>query len=377
MHPIPTARLSSFYFFYYAALGAFTPYWSLFLQARGQDVAAISVLMSLWYGTRIIAPSTWGFLAARSARPVRWLRIGCLLAAASFAVFLLPMDFGGLFIAMCVFCFAYNAVMPQFESLTLSHLAGRSERYGRIRAWGSIGFIAVVAGFGVALEYVPMTALPLLMLPLYVGVFLSAMGNDYGPAIAPQASQDNGFLERLKQPAVLAFFAVSLLIQISFGPYYTFFSVYLEGYGYRAASLGTFWSIGVAAEIMVFFFSARMFRRWSPGRILQLALLSGALRWGLTSLFAANAPIMGLLQLTHAFNFAGFLAAAMQLLVRFFPGRLNGHAQGVFYGLTGVGGVVGALLAGQLWQLGGGELAFQVAAATCIAGWLIAWRYLD
>ena len=63
---LPHWRLSGFYLAYYAALGAFTPYWSLFLKARGHDIAAISVLMSLWYATRIVAPSSWGWLSGRS-----------------------------------------------------------------------------------------------------------------------------------------------------------------------------------------------------------------------------------------------------------------------------------------------------------------------
>ena len=97
MRSIPASRLSSFYFVYYAALGAFTPYWSLFLKSRGQDVAAIGVLMSLWYATRIVAPSTWSGLAARSRHPVRWLRGGCVLTLAGAALFVLPLDFAGLF----------------------------------------------------------------------------------------------------------------------------------------------------------------------------------------------------------------------------------------------------------------------------------------
>src|SRR5690606_34022379 len=130
---------------YYAALGAFTPYWSLYLQSQGMGVAAISVLMSLWYATRILAPSTWTMLAARSPRPIRWLHVGCWLTLASFTGFLLPWKFAGLFAVMCAFFFFYNAVMPQFESITQSHLHGRSDRYGLIRVWGSIGFILVVA----------------------------------------------------------------------------------------------------------------------------------------------------------------------------------------------------------------------------------------
>src|SRR6478735_12007690 len=93
---VPALRLSSFYFMYYAVLGGFTPYWSLYLKDRGQDAAAIGLLMSLWYATRIVAPSSWNWLAGRSSRPIRWLHLGCLASVASFCVFLLPLDFAGL-----------------------------------------------------------------------------------------------------------------------------------------------------------------------------------------------------------------------------------------------------------------------------------------
>src|SRR3569623_111628 len=105
---VPAAALSSFYLTYYAALAAFTPYWSVYLEHRGQDAAAISELMSLWYGTRIFAPKYWGWLVARSSLSIRWLLIGCVLTVLSFLPFVLPMCFAGLFVAMVIFCFTYN-----------------------------------------------------------------------------------------------------------------------------------------------------------------------------------------------------------------------------------------------------------------------------
>ncbi|GAA0719693.1 MFS transporter [Dokdonella soli] len=373
MRPIPATRLSGFYFAYYAALGAFTPYWSLFLKARGQDVAAISVLMSLWYATRIVAPSSWSWLAERSPRPVRWLRIGCAITFASFALFLLPIDFAGLFVAMCVFCFAYNAVMPQFEAITLSHLTGRSELYGRVRVWGSIGFITVVAVFGLAFDHVPVTSLPLLMLPLYAGLLASSFCNDYGADIPDASPARTGFREHLLRREVIIFFVVALLTQISFGPYYTFFSLYLEQHAYRPSALGAYWTIGVAAEILMFFLSARVFMRWEPTYVLVVALVSASLRWWVTALLPDNILLMALAQVTHALNFAAFFAACMQLLVRFFPGRLNGHGQGLYYGFSsGVGGVLGALLAGRLWAIDGGRTAFLVAGVIAALATILA-----
>jgi len=375
--PLPFVRLSGFYFAYYAALGAFTPYWGLYLKARGMDVAAISVLMSLWYATRIVAPSTWTTLAAHSPAPINWLRFGCFLTLASFTAFLLPLGFAGLFVVMCVFCFAYNAVMPQFESITMSHLGVRSDRYGLIRVWGSVGFILVVALYGILVDRIGIASLPWLMLPLFAGLLVSAYCNQYARLTDEVHDPDpHSFRQRLKRPQVIAFFAAAFLAQVSFGPYYTFFSIYLTEHGYSASMLGMFWTVGVVAEIGVFFLASRIFRRWDAGKVMVFALLSAALRWWMTAIWPDNTAVLLLAQLTHALNFGAFFAAVMQLLVRFFPGRMNGHGQGVFYGLSsGVGGVVGALAAGQLWHLGG-HFAFLVSSGVALVAAAIAWYWL-
>ena len=375
--PVPMLRLAGFYFAYYAALGAFTPYWSLYLQSQGMSVAAISVLMSLWYATRILAPSTWTTLAARSPRPIRWLRVGCWLTLASFTGFLLPWKFAGLFAVMCAFCFFYNAVMPQFESITQSHLHGRSDRYGLIRVWGSIGFIVVVALFGVLIDRLGVAVLPWLMLPLFAGLLVSSYCNNYAAAPATAAHGDEaGFRQRLRRPETVAFFVAAFLVQVSFGPYYTFFSIYLGEHGYTPSVQGMLWSIGVLVEIGLLFLSQRIFRRWGARRLLVFSLGITALRWWVTAAWPDSLSVMVLAQTTHAFSFAAFFAAAMLLLAEYFPGRHNGHGQGVFYGLSsGVGGVIGALLAGQLWRIGG-QAAFVASGFISLAAFAIAWYWL-
>lgn len=375
--PVPMLRLASFYFAYYAALGAFTPYWSLYLHSQGMGMAAISVLMSLWYATRIVAPSAWTSLAARSSRPIRWLHVGCVLTVASFAAFLLPWKFAGLFAAMCAFCFFYNAVMPQFESITQSHLHGRTDRYGLVRVWGSVGFIVVVAGYGALIDRLGAASLPWLMLPLFGGLLASAWCNHYAEPPAVVAHEDDaGFRERLRRPETVAFFAAAFLIQISFGPYYTFFSIYLGEHGYAPTMQGVLWSIGVLVEIGLLFLSRRIFRRWGARRLLVFSLGVTVLRWWATALFPDSLPVLVLAQMTHAFSFAAFFAAAMLLLAEYFPGRHNGHGQGVFYGLSsGVGGVIGALLAGQLWRFGG-QVAFAVSGFIALAACGVAWHWL-
>jgi Nucleoside H+ symporter. len=374
---VPVARLSSFYLVYYAALGAFTPYWSLFLASRGMSVTAISVMMSLWYATRVVAPSIWTSAAARSPNPIRWLRAGCILTLLTFAAFLLPLEHAWLYPAMVVFCFFYNAVMPQFESITLTHLGGDSHRYGLIRVWGSFGFIAVVSLFGWLIEHHGAGRLPWLMLPLFALLVASGFANRYARNIPARSADAEGFWQIVRRPAVLAFFIAAFLEQLSFGPYYTFFSVYMDQHGYATSTLGLMWTVGVVFEVAVFFTISRFFRRWDASWLLILSMGSAALRWWATALWPENLAVMLIAQSTHCLGFAAFFASAMQLLAGYFPGRLNGHGQGLFYGFSsGLGGVLGALIAGQLWPLGNGQVAFLVAGGFALVGTLIAWRWI-
>ncbi|OEY99823.1 MULTISPECIES: MFS transporter [Stenotrophomonas] len=369
---VPVARLSSYYLFYYAALGAFTPYWSLFLTARGMSVTAISVMMGIWYATRIVAPTTWTSIAAASRDPIRWLRIGSVLTLVTFCAFLLPLPQPWMYPAMVVFCFFYNAVMPQFESITLTHLGNDSHRYGMIRVWGSLGFIAVVMGFGWFLEGRSAGVLPWLMLPLFALLVGSSFANRYARDFHRADGDATGFWQIVRKPQVLAFFLAAFMEQLSFGPYYTFFSVYMDHHGYATSTLGLLWTIGVVFEVAVFFTIGRFFRRYDASWMLLIALLSSTVRWTVTALFPQHLGVMLVAQTAHALGFAAFFAAAMQMLATYFPGRLNGHGQGLLYGFSsGVGGVLGALIAGQLWGIDNGRTAFLVGAGFAAAGALL------
>ncbi len=57
----------------------------------------------------------------------------------------------------------------------------------------------------------------------------------------------------LKRPEIRAFLAICLLIQLSHGPYYTFYTIYLEQHGYNRGLIGQLWALGVIAEVVIFF----------------------------------------------------------------------------------------------------------------------------
>jgi PPP family 3-phenylpropionic acid transporter len=217
-----------------------------------------------------------------------------------------------------------------------------------------------------------------MMLPLFGMLLAAAFFNRYAePPAAPVQGDEAGFRARMRRPETIAFFVAAFLVQVSFGPYYTFFSIYLGEHGYSPSMQGVLWSIGVLVEIGVLFLSQRIFRRWGARRLLVFSLGITVLRWWATAAWPDSLPVMVVAQATHAFSFAAFFAAAMLLLAEYFPGRHNGHGQGVFYGLSsGVGGVIGALLAGQVWHYAGGQAAFALAGFIALSSCAVAWRWL-
>jgi PPP family 3-phenylpropionic acid transporter len=372
MAPVPTLRLSGFYFAYLAALGAFSPYFPLWLDAQGLSAVAISGMLSLWYGTRVVSPSAWGHLVLRSARPIRWLRLGAGATLLCFAGFLYPdLPLAALVVVMAAFSFFYNAIMPQFEAVTLSHLAEAPQRYGRIRLWGSVGFLITATALGPLFDRIGIGWLPWVMLPMFALLLLASFANDYGPAHRDDGPHES-LAASLRRPGVAALIGAGFLMQVAHGPYYVFFSLHLAEAGYSKGALGLFWAIGVLAEIAMFWFAARLLERHGAVRLMRWCMAAAVLRFTVTALLPGSAVVLSIAQLGHALTFGLFHSAGMQRTARLFPGRLLGQGQGLLYGLSsGLGGVTGALLAGQFWGVGGGRAAFLFAAAAAAAGlWL-------
>jgi PPP family 3-phenylpropionic acid transporter len=173
--PAPHWRLSAWYFCYFAFVGAFAPYFTLYLQSLGLTAAAIGTLMSLMLAMRMVAPNLWGWLADHLGHKVLVIRLSALLSTAGFLIFFLVHDFWGLFIAMAVMSFFWSAALPLVEALTLRHLEGHAEHYGRVRLWGSVGFIAAVLATGAWLDRAPLASLLWVNLGLLVGIGICAL----------------------------------------------------------------------------------------------------------------------------------------------------------------------------------------------------------
>lgn len=346
----PYWRLSAFYFFYFAFLGSWVPYWSLYLEKIGFKASAIGFLISIMMATKIVAPSLWGWLADRYQHRMRIIRYGAFVSFFCFLGIFLDQSLWWLALVVGGFSFFWNAVLAQFEVVTLSHLEGRYHRYSQIRLWGSIGFIVAVSALGYLFDLVSLLALPWVLIFLLALIWVSSLFVSEKTTNTQHESTE-GLASIVRKPVVIAFLVSCFLLQLAHGPYYAFFSIYLEDYGYSRTLIGQLWGLGVVAEVLLFLVMHRLFARFSVRIILLVTLTIACLRWLLIGFFAENIMVLIVAQCMHAATFGSFHAVAIELVRRFFKNGHEGQGQAIYSGISfGAGGALGALIAGLLWD---------------------------
>ena len=365
---LPYWRLSTYYFFYFAFVGAFSPYFTLYLQAISLTATEIALLMSLMQLMRILAPNMWGWLVERFGGRVTILRLSALMSLVGFGGFFLSTQFGGLLAAMALMAFFWSAALPLIEGLTFSHLGADTHRYGSIRVWGSCGFIVAVLGLGQALDSVPIEAVLWVTATILAGILACSFTL---PESAPPALErtPSSMLDTLRRREVRAVLAACFLMSAAHGALYVFYSIYLVDNAYDKALVGWMWTLGVAAEILVFMLMPRITRRFSLRAILIFSFACAVLRFVLIGWGADSLAILLFAQLLHGATFGAYHAAAIAIVNLWFPGRLQSRGQALYGSLSfGAGGMLGGLLSGYTWDSLGPEWTFTLGSGFALAG---------
>ena len=370
---LPYWRLSAFYFFLFSILGAFVPYWSLYLKEVGFSASEIGGLLAIFMFMKVVSPNLWGWLADRSGWRIQLTRWLVVLATLGFSVVYVGDSYALIAIGMVLFGLFLHAVMPQFEATTLNHLGPHTHRYSHIRLWGSIGFIVAVVALGPILEQYP----AFWLLPVITGFLIATsitgfiVPGDAGHHMPPPR---HGFLKILKRPEVIGLLCASFLMQLSHGPYYTFYSIHLQSADYSRGLIGVLWGLGVLAEVVLFIIMHHVFARYSLRHLLITALLLTTIRWLLIAFFVDSTLVIFFAQLLHAASFGLYHVVAMQLIHRHFVGSHQVRGQSLYSSISfGVGGGLGAFISGELWDGYGAEWVFSLAALATAIGLVIAW----
>lgn len=378
MQPLTiTAKLSGFYLFYYSIVGTFMPYWNLYLQDQGFNYQEIGILSSIAIVTRFFAPLIWGWIADKSGKRMLLVRIATWMEACIwFAIFVIPNSFQSVALLMLIFSFFQNAILAQFEGVTLFWLGEkRAEHYGKVRKWGSVGFILGVFIIGALLEVIPISMLPILLLAVSFLAFLWSF-TIKEPEHAPSSQKKlEPLLPILKRPTVAAFFAIEFILLFSQAPFYSFYSNFLKEIGFSTTQIGSLWATGVIAEIVMFAIAQKVFfTRFSWRTLVAICLILTSLRWFLVGIL--NTHLLGQLfaQCLHAFSFGLFHLIAMKVIFQNFSAEQQGRGQALYSTMWGLGVASGSLLAGHYWQDWSGATIFLCASVVVLLGLvLVVW----
>ncbi len=370
---VPFAALSATYF---AHIGFFNPYLPLWLKELGLPIVVISLLTSVQSFTRVFAPYAWGALSDHTGERVRLLRLS---AAIALLVSLgLWWDGGAWWIGLVLLVlFTHTSSMMSLTEAAMAHLvAGDWGRYGRVRLWGSAGFMLTVFAAGAWFEGHGMRDFPAWTAVTLGGVLLCTW---WLPDVREKHAHEQAVKEPiapvLREPAVRWFFASLFFHVMAHFAIYGFLSLYLDALGYSKAMIGTLWAVSVLVEIAWFFAQGRLIGRLRMTQWLVVGGAAAVLRMALTAGLGGWLAAMFIAQALHALTFASHHTACIAMLTQHFPGRLRGRGQALFTVIGyGLGGVLGVLAGGALVSWLGYQAMFGVATGLALLGTLCAVR---
>lgn len=382
--PLPYWRLSFYYFFYFAFIGVFSPYFTLYLQSLRLTAADIALLMSQMQLMRLLAPTFWGWLADRRGRQVDIIRLSALCACIGFTGFFLTDNFIQLFVPMTLMAFFWSAALPLVESLTFAHLAEEPHRYSRIRVWGSVGFIVAVLLGGALLDQLPIGDVPTMVFVVLLGILLMAFqlpeGRQFGRvgegAATGEASGESPpplatLRSVLAQRQVWMLLLGCFLMSSAHGVYYVFYSIHLDELGYSKGMIGLLWSLGVLVEIGLFMVMAPLMQRFSLRALLLATYAAAVVRFLMIGWGAESLVLLLIAQAMHGLTFGVHHAAAIAAVNQWFPQHIHARGQALYSSLSfGGGGLFGGLVSGLVWDPLGAGWAFTLGACFALIGYV-------
>lgn len=322
----------------FGSMGAVFPFLALELRGSGTTGVALVVAMTAIPVARLVLAPAWGAGADRlgRVRPV-------LLAATALTI----LGTVGL-VALPAFLALGAALLlaagragtgPLVDASSLNAVDGDTGRYGTLRRWGSLGFLAVVLVAGTVRDTLGLSPL---WLGAALGLALLAVAAGLPAGVPPERRPLLPALLRLaRDPGVLLLLAASAVHFAGISLYDGFFAVHLEAGGHGTTWVGVATVLGVGVEVVVLSLGAWLLRVVGPRTLLVLTMALNIPRWALTAALVSPWLVVPL-QAIHGFTFGAFWLAAIALLSARAPRDLTGSTQGLLAAsIGGVGAGIG------------------------------------
>jgi MFS transporter, PPP family, 3-phenylpropionic acid transporter len=364
-------KINLSYFLFFSVLGCFLPYFALYCRSIGFSGREIGLLFAILPFVKSFGPIIWGIVADRTGARKKIFIIAALASVAFFTGFLLTTSFTAMAFLIAFYGSSRSALIPMIEATTWEYIGTQGGEYGKIRVWGSFGFIMSAFICGNLAHYFGIRSLLYVILILSWALAALAFKVPEQKKLS-QPFHKSDFIAFLKRPEILVFLLICILMRVSHGAFNGFFSIHLSDLGYSYRLIAVMWPIGVGAEVLLMWNYQKLFKNVSPTRVMALSTFAAALRWILIAT-VAHPFWMALSQMLHALTFAGFHIAAITYVNAHFPKTARTASQGLYSALSfGVGGSIGLVLSGVLFDHVGSASLFLIFSVFALLASMVA-----
>ncbi len=333
-------KISAFFFSYFSVTAIYVIFMPKMLQMVGYSTIQIGIVFALAPLMRFLMP----FLFLKHIELTKKvfhislfsIFLGLLLfyfTIENFYAFLIPNMIIGA---------AGGLVLPYIETYAMEHLG--KKRFGKSRLYGSFGFMILgivlareLDNYTVGLNFYAI----FILITIIFGLAITYKNDDF----IKNKKYKN--IEKFKLKKAKYLWISLFFMQISFGTFYNFFTIYETERGISLEIVSYLWAFGVICEILFFYFQAPLLKL-NLLKILKFSVFVTIIRWLLLFLFPESLTISFIAQSLHAISFALHHTVAISFLYNIYQNRKL--AAQFYYGFSfGLGGFIGALLAGYFY----------------------------
>lgn len=333
------ARLAVAYLVFFAGFGLFVPYFPLYLSQSGFDAVEIGALLAIGPLMRIVVPPLLGFLADRSRGPGYWAMIAAWGATAGLAVVWLGASPWVMTAGLVLFFLCTAPAIPLLDSSLVLHTERTASRFGRIRLWGSAGYVVASTGFGLAFADTPATLIAASLVATYAvfALYLTASRFEEAPPAPPDWSELPAVC---RNPELLVLLAALFVNRVASAPFNGYYSIFVTEIGLDGRVVALTWGFAVTTEIVAMLFVDRWIDRFGFVRVVAFGMLLEAARWFALSHFRSEPALLAIAP-AHGLAFATLMIASVRGVAAIVPERFRSLGQGLVTAAAGLGQVVG------------------------------------
>lgn len=356
-----TWLLTSGYFWFFAGIGAFTPYVALYYRDLGFSGLQLGILTSLPSIATALTGPLWGALADSLAIHRKILRVVLVIAAlmallatqaATFVPFLFIIG------VVAVSLVPIPALLDSY-AVTIGERVGRS--FGSFRVWGSIGFIVVVlvmgqvmAG-GISSRFLVAYAICIVM--TWASMFTVPKLFER----RPRPLLDGLHSIKRNRPFLLVLL-VAYLLASGMGVVHAYLGIHIRELGGGADLVGIAYAAAGISEIPVVAFGGWLMARMGAHRLVIVALVMYSVRFVALGFVGSPSWVIAA-QTLHGLTFGAFMVASVTMAHRL-VGRENAATAQALLGTMsfGFGAITGSLGGGALLDVVGTTMIFRGVA---------------